>query len=201
MVAQTTLAITWYHLSLALLYLLILSVLLGVSSDIFINDRSGVGTPTNRTFEKRTIPYRLHSDGAAPSEPLYPLERCMVASNDVILSGGGPSSNTAFVGSAWPGGATAQMATGPDGTCIVGVAYAIEAVSNMPSSGLFQIAAYPDPAGPEKFIWVPMSSAIVAGQVIFVAIPGCVAVTTSIAGIAATSVTYTGMYYIGMPGL
>jgi hypothetical protein len=176
-------------------------VLLGVSDDTFINDRTGVGTVTRRTFEKRTIPYRLHSDGAAPSEPLYPLERCMVASNDVILSGGGPSTNTAFVGSAWPGGATAQMATGPDGICIVGIALTIEAVSNMPSTGLLQVTAFPDPAGPEKFTYVPMGAALVAGQVIFIALPGVVAVTTSISGIATTSVTYTGMYWIGVPGL
>jgi len=176
-------------------------VLLGVSDDIFINDRTGIGNVTRRTFEKRTIPYRLHSEGAAPSEPLYPLERCMVASNDVILTGGGPSGNTAFVGTAWPGGSTAQMATGPDGICIVGVAYTIENVSNFVSGNLLQVTAFPDPAGPEKFTWVPQSLGLTPGDVIFIAIPGCVAVTMSLAGNATTQVTYNGMYYIGMPGL
>jgi len=173
-------------------------VLLAVSSDIFVNDRTGIGNPTNRTFEKRTIAYRLHSDGAAPSEPLYPIERCFVGSNDFILSSA-PSSNTAFVGTAWPGGSTQQMATGPDGTCIVYAAYAIEAASGFGASDLLQISAYPDPASGQRFVWC-YGLPVVAGQMIGLALPGVVAVTMSLATTTGT-VTMTGMYYIGMPGL
>ena len=174
-------------------------VSLGVSSDIFINDRSGVGTPTNRTFEKRTVPYRLHSNGAAPSEPLYPLDTCMVASDDFGLVFSGPSTRTAFVGSAWPGGATAQMATGPDGICIVYVAYAIEIASGFGGTDLFQVTAFPDPAGSQHYTWC-FGVPLVAGQMIGLALPGVVAVQASIAS-ASASVSATGMYWIGAPGL
>jgi hypothetical protein len=175
-------------------------VILGVSSDIFINDRAGIGVVTNRTFERRTIPYRLHSNGAAPSEPLYPLDTCMVASDDFVLTALGASSRTAFVGSAWPGGATAQMATGPDGICIVGAAWCVEVVSGFGSTDLLQVSAYPDPAGSQRFVYVPMGNGLAAGQVIFLALPGVVAVTMSLASSTA-QVTMSGMYYIGIPGL
>lgn len=170
-------------------------VLLSVdnTTQIFARDASALQL---LTYEKRTVPYRLHSNGAAPSEPLYPLHRCLFASNDLIINPAGL--NFQFVGGAWPGIANQQMAVGPDGICIVAVT--LEVYNNSMNAGsIIDMGYYLDPTNSSQFTALNLApSGIPVGTRITLALPGAVAIAFSSPGGGPYSITCG--YWIGIPG-
>jgi|SRR5215831_1227648 len=174
-------------------------VLLTVNPEIALNDRDGIGTPVVRTFEKRTIPYRLHSDGAAPSEPVYPLERCMFATQDLVFVPGNVSFY--FVGGAWPGASNRQMASGADGICIVAVTCFLYGVSALPAGSLFEAGAYYDPDNTSQKVAIPLAfggNVTPVGTRVTFAVNGAVAIGFGVGGAGSVSATFG--FWIGMPG-
>lgn len=175
-------------------------VLLSVSNELSILDRDGSSISQLRTFEKRTIAYRLHSDGAAPSEPLYPLNRCLFASQDYIVNQGAVS--FAFVGGAWPGASNNRMALGIDGICIVAITMLVYNNSLTTGAGplsILDVGCYYDPDNTtQKVALITAANFTPVGTRITMETGGCVAIGFGIGGTGAISISCG--FYIGVPG-
>jgi len=171
-------------------------VLISCDNNLQIFDRDTSALVT-RTFDKRTVPYRLHSDGAAPSEPIYPLERCLNASNDIIVNAGGTFYQ--FVGGAWPGASNNRLAQGEDDICMVAATFYIYNQGIVAGANILELAQYFDVSNPsQKLSHVLCSAATPVGSRITVALAGPVAIALAVASAGTISVSCS--FWVGVPG-
>jgi hypothetical protein len=170
-------------------------VLITADNGIRLIDRSS-GTMLTRTFEKRTIPYRLHSDGAAPSEPLYPLDRCLMAEQDVSTL----TTVTLFCGPGWPQVGANKVADGIDGMVFAAVTIMIQS-GVVPANSLIQMNAFYDSSNPTQRTggWTPFVTGDGAGTMATIALNGATAVEIGIGG-TIVAMSLSMMFWVGIPG-
>ena len=175
-------------------------VLLTVASDIQLTARSFTGNKEQRYFQKRSVPYRLHSNGAAPSEPLYPIWACQAAEFEVSVTG--TQSQQVYVGG-WPITAANKIATGPDDICMVAVT--LVQFQQVRSGGIVELDGLYDPDAPQNNAsqggMIMFSGNDPIGAAATVSVYGATCVRIGIAtGVGADTWTGSLIAWLGIPG-